>query len=185
MALPSARKVAVTARQRRVLARLVRAARTPQAVATRARVVLAAADGASTRGLAQWLSVARNTAQAWRDRWAAAEEALLAAEAEGGPGDDRALAAVVRGVLADAPRPGAPPKFTGEQVCAVVALACESPPGSDRPTSHWTPREIADEAVTRGIVQRISVRTVGRFLVSGGGRAPTTSDSVLAHAGTR
>ena len=29
--------------------------------------------------------------------------------------------------LADAPRPGAPATYTPEQVCAIVALACERP----------------------------------------------------------
>jgi hypothetical protein len=67
--LPSAQQITVTARQRRVLAHLARAATTPQAVATRARIVLGAADGASNRGLAHRLALARNTAQAWRTGW--------------------------------------------------------------------------------------------------------------------
>jgi hypothetical protein len=129
MALPSAQRVAVTARQRRLLAHLARAASTPQAVATRARIILGAADGESNRGMAQRLQLARNTVQAWRDRCVGAAEALLAAEAEGGPDDDRALDVVVRGVLADAPRPGAPPTFTPEQLCQLMAVACE-PPGT-------------------------------------------------------
>ncbi len=29
--------------------------------------------------------------------------------------------------LADAPKPGAPPKFTPEQICQIIALACEKP----------------------------------------------------------
>jgi transposase len=181
MPLPRARQITVTARQRRVLTRLVRAASTPQAAAGRARVVLGAADGASNRGMAHELALARNTVQAWRARWAAAAEALLAAEAEGGPADDRALEAVVRGVLADAPRPGAPPRFTPEQWCQVMALACEPPGDSGRPISQWTPRELADEASKRGIVTRISARSVGRFLVLGGGRAQAPPQPVLAH----
>src|SRR5688572_19465385 len=111
MPWPRARAVPLSDRQRQVLERLVRASTTPQAVATRARVVGAAAGGTSTRQIAQRLGVTRNTVQLWRERWAAAAEAVLAAEAEGGAGDDRALEAVVRGVLADAPRPGAPPTF--------------------------------------------------------------------------
>jgi len=171
--LPSAQQIIVTARQRRVLLQLVRAASTPQAVAARARVVLGAADGASNRGLASQLALARNTVQAWRDRWAAAAETLLAAELEGGADDDRALHAVLQGVLADAPRPGAPPTFTPEQLCQIMAIACEPPGDSGRPISQWTPRELADEAATRGIVRSISARSVGRFLVSGSGRAQT------------
>ena len=185
MPLPSAQQITVTARQRRVLTHLVRAASTPQAVAARARVVLGAADGASNRNLAVRLGLARNTVQAWRDRWAVAAEALRAAEAEGGSDDDRALATVVQGVLADAPRPGAPPTFTPEQLCQLMAIACEPPGDSGRPIGQWTPREVADEAVTRGIVPSISARSVGRFLVLGGGRAPAPPQPVLAHAPRR
>jgi homeodomain-containing protein/Homeodomain-like domain-containing protein len=165
-----------------VLEQVARAAGTPQALARRARIVLAAADGASNRGLAQRLAVARNTVQAWRDRWAAAAEALQAAELEGGDGDDRALLAVVRAVLADAPRAGGPATFTPEQWCQIMAVACEPPGDSGRPIGQWTPRELADEARKRQIVGSISARTVGRFLVSGGGRRQAAPEPVLAHA---
>ena len=103
MPVASAPAVKLSPRQRRVLEQVARAASTPQVIATRARIVLAAADGASNRGLAQELHLARNTAQVWRDRWVAATEALAAAALEGGDGDDRAVRAVVLGVLADAP----------------------------------------------------------------------------------
>lgn len=174
--------VHVSRRQRQVLARLIRASTTPQAVGMRARIVCAAADGMSTRRLAQSLQLSRNTVQLWRERWTAAGETLLAAETEGGPGDERALETVVRGVLADEPRPGAPPTFTPEQLCQLMAVACEPPGASGRPISQWTPRELADEAIKRGIVPRISARSVGRFLVLGGGRAAAPPQPVLAHA---
>ncbi len=53
---------------------------------------------------------------------------------------------------------------TAEQICAIVALACERPAESDRPVTHWSQQELADEAMKRGIVERISQRSVGRFL---------------------
>ena len=67
-------------------------------------------------------------------------------------------------VLSDAPRPGAPATFTAEQVSQIVALACEPPKLSGRPISHWTLRELRDEAIVRKIVTAISVSQVGRFL---------------------
>jgi hypothetical protein len=152
-------------------------------MATRARVVLAAAAGQSNRQISAHLGVTRNLVQAWRGRWAAANEALLAAELEGGAGDERALRAVVQGVLADAPRSGAPPTFTPEQLCRIIALACTPPSEAGRPISHWTPRELAEEAATQGIVPRISARTVGRLLVVGRGRLAPAPEPVLAHAG--
>jgi putative transposase len=183
MTVPQAEAIRVTERQRRVLEQVVRASTSPQGVAMRARVVLAAAGGMSNRRMATELGVTRNMAHAWRGRWAAASDALEAAELEGGDGDDRALQAVVRGVLADAPRPGAPPRFTPEQLCRIVALACTPPSDAGRPIGQWTPRELADEAVGQGLVPRISARTVGRLLVVGGGRIAAAPEPVLADAG--
>lgn len=182
MTVPRAEAIRLTERQRQVLEQVVRASTSPQGLATRARVVLAAAEGTSNRRIGMELGVTRTLVQAWRGRWAAARDALLAAELEGGAGDERALQVVVRGVLADAPRSGAPPTFTPEQLCRIIALACTPPSDAGRPISHWTPRELADEAASQGIVPRISARTVGRLLVVGRGRVATAPESVLAHA---
>src|SRR3954465_15828700 len=127
MTVPQAVAIRVTERQRGVLEQGVRATTSPQGLATRARVVLAAAEGTSNRRIATDLGVTRNMAHAWRGRWGAASDALLAADLEGGDGDQRALQAVVRGVLADAPRSGAPPTFTPEQLCRIIALAATPP----------------------------------------------------------
>jgi putative transposase len=54
--------------------------------------------------------------------------------------------------------------FSAEQWCQIIALACEPPEASARPISHWTPRELADEARKRGIVATISARHVGRLV---------------------
>jgi hypothetical protein len=58
----------------------------------------------------------------------------------------------------------APATYTPEQICAVVAMTCEKSSESERPTSQWSQREIADEAIRRGLVPNISQRSVGRFL---------------------
>jgi transposase len=84
--------------------------------------------------------------------------------------------------LQDAPRPGTPATFSAEQWCQIIALACEPPEASGRPLSHWTPRELADEACKRGIVGTISKRHVGRFLKSG--RSQAAQESLLAQCGT-
>lgn len=177
---PPAQRITVTTRQRRVLEQLVRRPTSPQQAARRARVVLAAVAGANNEEIGRQVGVTEDTARTWRRRWATAAEALLAAEAEG---DDGALAAIVVGVLADEPRSGAPATFTAEQVCQLVALACEPPEASGRPIDHWTPRELADEAIKRGMVARISATSVDRFLK--GGRPAATSEPVLADAGPR
>ncbi len=57
-----------------------------------------------------------------------------------------------------------------------MALALLSPEESERPVSHWTARELAAEAVKRGIVEKISPRSAGRFLK---GSHPPTSEVIL------
>lgn len=66
--------------------------------------------------------------------------------------------------LADAPRPGGPMSFSLEQIVQLFAIACENPNDYGRAISHWTARELADEVIKQGIVERISPRHVGRLL---------------------
>ena len=56
---------------------------------------------------------------------------------------------------------------TAEQVCQIVALACEAPQKAGRPISQWSGREIAEEIIERGIVATISERHAGRLLKRG------------------
>jgi putative transposase len=112
----------------------------------------------------------RAKAALWRGRWLEAEETLTAAEGEEDP---KALTEAIRAVLSDAPRSGGPPKFSPEQLCAILAIACEPPEESGHPVSHWTPDILAAEASKRGIVESISSRHVGRFLNGG----PTSAAS--------
>src|SRR6266581_3135277 len=94
-------------------------------------------------------------------------------------GKRKLLGQAIEALLTDEQRPGAPATFTFEQFMQIMALACETPEASDRPVSTWTPRELADEAVKRGIVEQISPRTVERFLK--GERFAAASQAVLAH----
>ena len=160
MAGPAPAPSIVTPRQRRVLEQIIRRETSTQQQVRRAKLILAA-EKVNNAQAARQIGVTVDTARTWRGRWAAAHEALLAAETEG---DDAALRAVVLGILADEPRPGTPATFSPEQVCQIVALACEPLGAAERPISQWTARELADEAVKRGIVPRISAQSVERFL---------------------
>ncbi len=133
--------------ERSELERLKRSASAPQALARRARMILMAGNGAGVGETAERLGVWRKGVSLWRARWLASSGwSATAAER-----------------LSDAPRSGTPARITPEQICAIVALACELPSESDRPVSHWTQQELADEAMKRGIVEQISQRSVGRF----------------------
>ena len=119
------------------------------------------------RGGARAWAWTSDTARQWRARWR---------PVRGVPLDELSVAAR----LADAPKPGAPARITPEQVCQIIALACELPAATGRPISQWSGRELADEVVRRGIVDRLSPRHAGRLLKSG--RPAAAPDPVLAHA---
>jgi putative transposase len=147
MPLLAAAPVTVSPEQREMLEQLVRTHSTPQQLALRAHIMLLASDGVGVRESAEELDVWPKTVRRWRKRWRMAADGVSVPER-----------------LVDAPRPGAPASYTPEQVCAIVAMTCEKPEASDRPISHWSQREIADEAMRRGLVPNISQRSVGRFL---------------------
>ena len=178
---PKPAPITLTDRQRTVLERLTRGQTTPQALVRRAHIILDAATGLSNDHIARHRGLDRGTVRTWRTRWLTDAARLEAAEGAGAP--DPILQDLAAEVLADAPRPGAPDTFTTQQIVQIVALACEPPPGTDRPTSHWSPRELADEAIKRNIVPTISPRTVGRFLKSG--RAQAASQPLLAQPQAR
>jgi transposase len=159
MPLSAADPVTILPEQRKVLEELVRTHSTPQQLAMRARLILYAADGVGVRESARELGVWPKTVRYWRRRWRRAAEKQPVAER-----------------LADAPRSGAPATYTPEQICAIVAMTCEKPSESERPISHWSQREIADEAMRRGLVPSISQRSVGRFLK----KRPTSSRTASA-----
>jgi transposase len=173
---PSAIPLTVSSVQQEVLQHLVRRSTSAQRLVRRGKIILAAAAGASNTKITQDLHVDHETVRLWRERWGAAQSRLEAIEATGKP---KLLKQAIEVLLADEPRPGAPATFTLEQFMQIMALACEKPEAADRPVSTWTPRELADEAVKRGIVTQISPRTVERFLK--GERSATASQAVLAH----
>jgi putative transposase len=140
--------------ERSELEQLVRRHTTPQQIALRARLVLACATEANNSQIARQEDVNVDTVRLWRTRWLACAAATL---------DDLPLL----DRLTDAPRSGNPGRITDEQVCRILELACEAPECSQRPISHWSEREIADEVKARGIVDVISGRHAARLLKRG------------------
>lgn len=168
---PKPPPIVLTARQQTVLEQIIRRQTNPQHLVRRAHIILTAATTLNNDQVAQTLGLDRGTVRSWRGRWLAAADHLDASEAA--DSTDHALTACVQTVLADTPRPGTPDTFTAEQLVQIVELACSRPQDANRPTNYWIAREIADEAIKRGIVTTISPRTVERFLKSG--RSATAS----------
>lgn len=167
---PKPPQIVLSEDERVELEQLVRAHSTGQAVVRRARVVLLAAMGYSNMDIAREVPMDEEAVGLWRRRWSKWSSIPVAE-----------LSVADR--LSDAARPGAVPRLTAEQVCQIVALACEQPVRSDRPISQWSHRELADEIVRRGITDRISPRHAARLLESG--RSPAAPSALLAYPGRR
>jgi len=129
---PKAAPLTLAPDERATLERLLRRRSTGQALAQRARVVLACAEpGATNLGVSRRLGVSRPTIATWRGRFA--EHRL-----EG---------------LVDAPRSGAPRTIGDEAVERLVALTLEEAP---RGATHWSTRSMARRAgMSQTAVSRI------------------------------
>lgn len=139
-------RIKLTEHERTKLERIKSKHTTPQNEAKRANIILLANEGVSYLEIARRLMINKETVTTWVKRWNDSPEA----EAH-----ER---------LKDLPRPGAPDKFTPEQVCLIIAMACESPEIYGRPITHWTARELADEVSQQNIVDSISITHTGRLL---------------------
>jgi transposase len=142
MATLCARAVRPTASQRRRLQQTARGHTSPYRDRLRAQIVLDAAGGYANAAIARRRHVSVDTVRKWRGRFAA----------EGMNG------------LGDRQRCGRPSRFTAVQQTQVKALACELPATTGVPLSRWSSAELADEAVTAGVVETISASTVARWL---------------------
>jgi putative transposase len=149
---PKPDPVSLSEIERTELERLVRRHTTAQQVALRGRIILEANADKNNSQIARSLGVSVETVRAWRKRWLALQGVTLADLS-------------VQERLSDVPRPGRKSQITAEQICQVIALACEQP--KDRPISQWTGRELADEVLRRGIIQQISPRHAARLLKKG------------------
>lgn len=167
---------------RRILEQLLRRQKTPVWLVIRVQIIVKALARQSNSAIAQEMGLDRNTARTWRERWH--ESSLQREMAERETVEDKALEAFIIESLSDHYRSGTPPTFSAEQMVQIIAIACEEPQASGYPMSHWSPKEIAAEAVQRGLVTSISERQVGRFLKRG--RLKTAPESLLAqHQGNQ
>ena len=121
----------LTDEERHALERWARRPTTAQALAKRARLVLACAAGKTNTRVAHELRVTKQTVGKWRSRF-------LAQRADG---------------LLDEPRPGAPRTIADAQVEQVVALTLETMP---RDATHWSTRAMAARCgLSQSTVSRI------------------------------
>lgn len=149
---PKAAELMLSETEKAELERLVKGHNTPQQLAVRGRMILLAAEGKGNAQIGRELHMCADTIRLWRMRWIGLQAMELADLS-------------VRERLKDDARPGRPAEITAEQTCKIVALACDG--ASEHPMSHWTGRELAEEAITRGIVKHLSPRHAMRLLKRG------------------
>ncbi len=132
----------LTAEEIKQFLQLAQAHRSPQALARRAQIVLAAHDHPtwSSQHIAQYLDLNDRLVRKWRRRWQETHS------------------------LKDAPRPGAPRLFSSQVRAQVTALACSLPRSHSVPLAHWSRVELARHVATVPTLPDISASTIGRWL---------------------
>ena len=138
--------IRLTAKRRRKLEQIVRAATSPQRLVLRARIVLAAAGGMANAAIARQLGCSVAMVRAWRGRFA------------------------VRGIpgLFDKPRSGRPETHCPSARLAVLAVATSVPPEGE---SQWSQRGIAVHLGERGLaISAATTRRPASKSSSGAGR---------------
>ena len=116
--MPQRAEVVLSDAEREVLERWARRPTSAQALALRARIVLAAANGERSKDIAAELGCSKSTVGRWRGRFAS------------------------RGLdgLHDEPRPGKPRSIGDDQIERVIVKTLEQQPPN---ATHWSTRSMA------------------------------------------
>src|SRR3954451_5807106 len=156
-----AAKITITERQQDILRTFARSVTAASRLRQRASIIVLDFDGLLNEDIAPRVGLTHRQVGRRRRRRADAWDRLIDIECC----ESRAvLRRAIESVLTDDPRPGAPAKFTPEQVTQILAVSCEPPEKSGRPITHWTAQELTDEVIRRGIVASISPAQVYRYL---------------------
>ena len=168
--LRKAVKITLTPRERTILTQISNGKKTEKRLYQRATIILKASEGESNSEISRYLDVRHETVMHWRNKWAVEQKKLSILEAE--KASEKIYLKAIIEILSDMERPGTPCFFTPEQVCQIIAVACEKPESSGYPVSHWSTKLLAQEVQKRGVVKSISATQVGRFLKSSGYKTP-------------
>ncbi len=132
----------------------------PSGMVTRAKIILLASQGRTNQEISETVGLHYNHVGKWRKRFSQAQSALSEVEAK----TPDKLEEEIKQVLSDKQRSGHPTVFTAEQVMNIVNLACCKPEDYGYEVSQWSLSLLVKEIEKQGIADRISEKTVSRFL---------------------
>ena len=139
-------RINLTQEEREILIKISQKDTEKQSVVRRSKIILMSDQSILNQEISEKLGANIHVVSTWTKRW-----------------HERA-SDTVEERLQDLARPGAPDTITPEQWCNIIALSCEKPEDHGLPITDWTYRELADEVIKQGIVEKISSSHLGRIL---------------------
>lgn len=132
----------------------------PASLVKRSKIILLSSQGFSNQIVATKVGLHYNHVATWRNRFLQALPSLR----DIGSGTPDKLEEEIRLLLSDRKRSGASPAFTPEQIIRIIDLACKNPCDFGYEASHWSLSLLVTEIKKQGIADRISEKSVSRFL---------------------
>lgn len=132
----------------------------PASLVKRSKIILLSSQGFSNQIVATKAGLHYNHVAAWRNRFLQALPSLR----DIGSGTPDKLEEEIRLLLSDRKRSGASPAFTPEQIIRIIDPACKNPCDFGYEASHWSLSLLVTEIKKQGIADRISEKSVSRFL---------------------
>lgn len=132
----------------------------PASLVKRSEIILLSSQGFSNQIVATKVGLHYNHVATWRNCFLQALPSLR--DIESGTPDK--LEEEIRLLLSDRKRSGASPTFTPEQIIRIIDLACKNPCDFGYEASHWSLSLLVTEIKKQGIADRISEKSVSRFL---------------------
>lgn len=146
-----------------ILSKFAKSRTLPIRQVERAKIVLLCANGFNNLQISEKVSIGQDSVSKWRIRFFQSLPHLKEVEEK----NPTQLEKEVTLLLADKARPGQPPTYTEEQIIKILELACRKPEEYGYETSHWSLNQLVEIAKKEGIVEKISAKTISRFLKYG------------------
>ena len=159
--------------EHQLLKELTRSGKIEHRYQERLSIILHYEKTGSKRGVSRAMKIDIQKVRRWLSRWQAGElirEELYEEYNRSNLSHNNYKKELLE-LVGDKPRSGTPRVFTLAEKEQIVALGSSNPSDLGLPYTHWSLQLLRDEAIKRGVVKKISVRQVGRFLK---GASPST-----------